>query len=59
MFKICIFSDSHGYKENMIHVVEEEKPDFVFCLGDGEPDYEYLKKRHPEIKCETCAATVI
>ena len=48
--RICVFSDSHGYKENMVHVVSEEKPDLVLYLGDGEPDFYNLKRLYPNIE---------
>ncbi len=48
MKRICVFSDSHGYPENMLRVMEQEKPDTVIFLGDGEEDLVPVKHRFPE-----------
>lgn len=47
--KICVFSDSHGYANNMIEAVRREKPALCFFLGDGESDLVTLRGRFPEL----------
>ena len=47
MKRICVFSDSHGCPDNMIRVMEQENPDMVIHLGDGEGDLVPLKNRYP------------
>ena len=48
MKKICVFSDSHGYPDNMLRAMELEAPDMVIFLGDGESDLIAVKNRFPE-----------
>ena len=47
--KVCVFSDSHGYTENMIAAIELEKPDLIFFLGDGERDIANVIDKYPDI----------
>jgi len=47
--KICVFSDSHGYADNMISAIHLEKPELCFFLGDGERDIEKVEERFPDI----------
>lgn len=47
--KILVFSDSHGKVDPMEQVMELEKPDRVFHLGDCERDAKRLKKRYPDM----------
>lgn len=47
--KICVFSDSHGYADNMIAAIGLEKPDICFFLGDGERDIEKVEKIYPDL----------
>ena len=47
--KICVFSDSHGYADNMIAAIELEKPELCFFLGDGERDIERVMKLYPDL----------
>ena len=47
--KICVFSDSHGYANNMIEAVRREKPALCFFLGDGENDLVTLRSRFPDL----------
>ena len=47
--KICVFSDSHGYANNMIEAVRREKPALCFFLGDGESDLVTLRGRFPDL----------
>ena len=47
--KICVFSDSHGYADNMIEAVRRESPVLCFFLGDGETDLFKLRDRYPEL----------
>lgn len=47
--KACVFSDSHGLVGHMMSVIEMEKPDFCFFLGDGERDLARLEKKFPNL----------
>ena len=47
MTKICVFSDSHGYGDNMARVMEAEQPDMVLHLGDGASDFIRLQQQFP------------
>ncbi len=47
--KIVVFSDSHGSIIRMLDIIEEEKPDMLFHLGDHESDTIDLKSVYPEI----------
>ena len=47
--KICVFSDSHGWAENMIEAVWREHPTLCFFLGDGETDLVTLRGRFPDL----------
>lgn len=47
--KACVFSDSHGYAENMISAILLEKPDFCLFLGDGERDLARLENKFPDL----------
>ncbi|MGM9522353.1 MAG: metallophosphoesterase [Oscillospiraceae bacterium] len=44
--KILVFSDSHRNVEAMVSVVEFEKPDYIFHLGDLESDAIELGRRY-------------
>ncbi len=50
--KICVFSDSHGNTWKMKEAVQQEKPDFVFFLGDGEGDLASLQREFPQLPAE-------
>jgi putative phosphoesterase len=47
--KACVFSDSHGLVGHMISVINLEKPDFCFFLGDGERDVVRLEENFPDL----------
>ena len=47
--KACVFSDSHGLVGHMITVIELEKPDICFFLGDGERDLARLEDHFPDL----------
>lgn len=47
--KLCVFSDSHGYADNMIEAVRRERPALCFFLGDGEHDLVTLRNRCPAL----------
>lgn len=47
--KACVFSDSHGLVGHMITVIELEKPDICFFLGDGERDVIRLEEHFPDL----------
>lgn len=47
--KILIFSDSHGYADHMCRAVEEETPDYVIHLGDGQRDVDRLREAYPRL----------
>ena len=50
MFKIVVFSDSHGSYDEMDIVLLEEKPDMIIFLGDGERDIDYLQCIYDDLK---------
>lgn len=47
--KICVFSDSHGYEGNMTAAIGLEVPAMYFFLGDGERDFEDVRRLFPDI----------
>ena len=47
--KICVFSDSHDWAQNMIEAVRREKPALCFFLGDGETDLVTLRSFFPDL----------
>ena len=47
--KLCVFSDSHGISDNMLHAVYIEDPDAVIFLGDGERDLKPMRRRYPNL----------
>lgn len=47
--KLLVFSDSHGNRNRMVEVVNQENPDMIFHLGDGWRDAESLQRKFPEI----------
>lgn len=47
--KICVFSDSHGYADNMIAAIGIEKPELCFFLGDGERDIAKVAEKYPDL----------
>ncbi|MCD7760731.1 MAG: metallophosphoesterase [Clostridiales bacterium] len=53
--KLLIFSDSHGNKTNMRQVLERERPDMVFHLGDGRSDILAVLAEHPELELHSVA----
>ena len=52
MKRIYVFSDSHGYAENMIHVLSAGTPDLMIHLGDGERDLDEVRARFPSLPIE-------
>lgn len=51
--KICVCSDSHGNWYGLQQMVERERPDTVFFLGDGERDW-----RQVDLPYQTAFAAV-
>ena len=47
--KVCVFSDSHGYPDHMLRVIEKEQPDLIFHLGDGESDLRAVRRSYPDL----------
>jgi putative phosphoesterase len=47
--KLLVFSDSHGYADNMLRAIEKEKPALCFFLGDGADDLKKLAQRFPDL----------
>lgn len=47
MTRICVFSDSHTYMENMLRAMTEESPKYVVYLGDGEQDMHKVATQFP------------
>ncbi|MDR1663503.1 MAG: YfcE family phosphodiesterase [Clostridiales bacterium] len=48
--KMLIFSDSHGDVETMRGIVNKEKPDMIFHLGDCITDAKQLNEEYPDIQ---------
>ena len=46
---VCVFSDSHGYPDHMLRVIEKEQPDLIFHLGDGESDLRAVRRANPDL----------
>lgn len=44
--KLLVLSDSHGCVDNVLRIVEIEKPDKVLHLGDGRRDFEALERKY-------------
>lgn len=66
MATICVFSDSHGYSENMLRAIERESPDCIFFLGDGAADIAAVARRYPQLtvyavrgNCDTHSAAPV
>ena len=47
--KICVLSDSHGNSEHMSRAISVERPNYIIFLGDGELDFEVIKKAYPYV----------
>ena len=45
--KLIVFSDSHRELDGMRQVIEREKPDYVFHLGDHDSDAEQMEREYP------------
>ena len=58
--KLCVFSDSHGVSDNMLHAVYVDEPDALIFLGDGERDLKPIRRRYPNLPvhavCGNCDA---
>lgn len=52
MKRILVFSDSHGYLDNMRDVLNKETPDLVVHLGDYVRDVYAIKKEFPDVSIE-------
>lgn len=50
MFKIVVFSDSHGSSDEMEKVIKIEAPDLVIFLGDGEKDIDQIQSIYDDLK---------
>ena len=49
--KILVISDSHGYNGNILKVLQKVTDiDMLIHLGDGETEFENIKKSYPNIK---------
>lgn len=49
--KVLVFSDSHGYKNKLITMLDKEKDsDFCFFLGDGLREAQEVAELYPQIK---------
>ena len=44
-----VFSDSHGYSNNMLTVLKKKLPDELLFLGDGELDLLPITDRYPDL----------
>lgn len=49
MSKIIVFSDSHGFSDNMMKAVQTEKPEMLIFCGDGENDLLKIEKQYSEL----------
>ena len=49
MSKIIVFSDSHGFSDNMMKAVQTERPGMLIFCGDGENDLLKIEKQYPEL----------
>lgn len=47
---IFVFSDSHGFAQNMLQALKQEQPDLVVHLGDGEDDLRPVIAAYPELQ---------
>ena len=45
--KLIVFSDSHRELDHMRDVIDREKPDYVFHLGDHDYDMATLEREYP------------
>ena len=45
--KVCVCSDSHGRTEHLIQVLQQERPELCFFLGDGARDLEAAQAQFP------------
>lgn len=55
VLKIIVFSDSHGDAAGMVDVLERERPDRVFHLGDYLRDAEELEWAYPDLHIDMVA----
>ena len=44
-----VFSDSHGYSNNMMTVLKQHLPDELIFLGDGELDLISVREKYPDL----------
>lgn len=49
MKKVLVFTDSHGRFELLMKMMEQEKPDVVFAMGDYSKDSEELSYLYPSL----------
>ncbi len=47
--KIIVFSDSHRELDGMRQVIDREKPNYVFHLGDHDSDAEQISQAYPAL----------
>lgn len=47
--KIIVFSDSHRDLDGMRQVIDREKPNYVFHLGDHDSDAEQISQAYPAL----------
>ena len=47
--KIIVFSDSHRELDGMRRVIDREKPDYVFHLGDHDSDAEQISREYQSL----------
>lgn len=47
--KLIVFSDSHRELSHMREVLDREKPDYVFHLGDHDSDAEQISREFPTL----------
>ena len=49
---IYVFSDSHGYANNMLEAIKNEQPDMIIHLGDGTSDLAVVAMQYPDLPVE-------
>ncbi len=48
--KILVVSDSHGHAEPLMEAIEQEQPDALIHLGDGNRDLRGIRLMYPDLE---------
>lgn len=54
MIKICLLSDSHGSRNKVEDLITSSNFDYVFFMGDGVRDFEYIDSTILKKVCGNC-----